>query len=398
MKHKTAELDKIRQCLSTTPRDLLLFELVLQTDVPVKSLLKLKYKDIEHLSIGDELPLPDKPENNREKPFINELILGALQLLLKERSLNPHDYLLQSRKGSKALSVQSVSRIIRGWMEETGLNHINGLRGLRSARRRSMKMEQDRRDLKDNDKKNVTPEIANPDSEEPENILPKIHQPTLQETVYKELEKAIVSGRFAPGRKLVTEDIARTMDVSRIPVREAMGRLEARGFITTRAKWGSMVNELSCENLSEILELRLLLEPEAVAKAVRKSNPSFLINLEKAYHAYAQAKQGSDTNLLLQTNREFHFLIYQQAHSPMLFDIITQLWDRVSPYYHIMFRQLPCPELSTEIRSYHDVIVEGMKNSDTQKAKEGLKADLHEAACFILKLFTLYQKDTNKFY
>ena len=63
--------------------------------------------------------------------------------------------------------------------------------------------------------------VARPDTMQ--TILPKVQSQSVQGIVYKELESAILSGKIPPGQKLVTEEISRMMDVSRIPVREAMG-------------------------------------------------------------------------------------------------------------------------------------------------------------------------------
>ena len=373
------ELDRIREHLATRPRDLLLFELALQTEVPVQNLLRLKVEDVKNLNIGDELPLPGPSGKLESHPVINHEIYHAINKFLKETRPLDNDYLFKSRKGNKALSVPSVSRIIRGWREETGLNHFNGLPGLRLAQRKSRETDHAAGDA---------------NREKPQKVLPKVQNLTIQEKVYRELEKAILSGKIPPGQKLVTEEIARMMDVSRIPVREAMGRLEARGIITTRPKWGRVVNELSRENLKEILELRLLLEPKAASKAALQANNEFLTRLEQAHTAFARARTSPDTSQLLQTNRDFHFLIYKQANSPMLLAIISQLWDKVSPYYHIMFHQslLPSPLIGID---YHEQILNSVTDRNGEEVKRWLTADITDSAKFILELFDAYKKNGN---
>ncbi len=363
------ELDKIRDHLTARPRDLLLFELALQTQVPVQDLLRLKVADVKLLKIGDPLPLSLSLENSSDGPVMNSRIHFALEKLLGETRPLDGDFLFKSRKGNRPLSAPSVSRIIRGWREETGLTHYNGLPGLRHAQR------------KNRDEKKTIPRPGGK-----KKILPKIENRTIQNIVYKELESAILSGQIPPGQKLVTEEISRMMEVSRIPVREAMGRLEARGLISTKPKWGSVVNELSRENLKEVSEIRILLEPQAAAKAALRVDERFLSQLEKLQTAFAKARKGTETNRLLKTNRRFHFLIYEQANSPMLLDIINQLWDKVSPYYHIMFRQ-SLDQSPTVGVSYHENIFESLKKKDEKAVQHWLKADLIDSTGFILRLF-----------
>ena len=97
--------------------------------------------------------------------------------------------------------------------------------------------------------------------------------------------------------------------------------------------------ELSRANLEEILELRLNLECQAARKAVVRVSEDTIRQLLKAHKAFAVARRNNDADKLLKHNREFHMLIYRDAKSPVLLDIIKQLWDRASHYYHIMFRQ-----------------------------------------------------------
>lgn len=372
------ELRKLRTYLANQPRDLLLFELALQTQVPVKKLLELKVQDVKDLEIGDELPLVIPDGENSGAPKINANIFAALNELFKHNTIHDHDYLFKSRKGDQPLSIPSVSRIIRKWMNETGTGHLGGLPGLRQAQRNAQKQEQ----------RPKNQNIAQ------QHNLPQVKSRTVQETVFQELENAILSGKIRPGQKIVTEKIARMMNVSRIPVREAMGRLEAKGLISIKPKWGSMVNELSREKLIEISEMRLLLEPKAAAKATKRVDNRFLALLTEAQSAFADARRTANTTELLNTNRKFHFLIYRQADSPILLDVITQMWDKVSPYYHIMFNQslLKSPTIGLH---YHEHIVQSIKEKNEKEVRRWLKADLTDSTNFILQLFdsTALQKD-----
>ena len=366
------EFNTIRDHLASNPRDLLLFEMILHTKVPVKELLELRVKDVKYLGLGDELPIYDGRENSGAiNPVVTPRLHHALTLFFKDKSGKENDYLFKSRKGDRSLSAASISRIIRGWKEKTGLTHYRGLPSLRQAHRRMVEKEPGH-------------EAETPRSSP--GVLQKVQTRTAQEIVYNELESAIVSGRIPPGQKLVTEDIARMMDVSRIPVREAMGRLEARGFISTRPKWGSVVNRLSRANLKEISEMRILLEPRAGEKATERVDKTFLFKLEKAQAEYANARKGTQTQELLRTNRQFHFLIYKQAGAPILLDIIKQLWDKVSPYYHLMFRQ-SLDHSPTEGVNYHDQIVACLKNGDKKGVTKWLQSDLTGSTGYILRLF-----------
>lgn len=374
-----SNLEKIRDHLSSKPRDLLLLEIAVHSQVPVQEILNLRVKDIQKLEIGDPILFNTQIEENFENlPRMNLAIQRALKILQKENSsIVADNYLFKSRKGNRPLSPQSVSRIIRGWQEELGLEKISGLPGLRLSQKKN--------DI--SQKGTATGQTFT----QAHSALSKIQTKTVQETVYTELENAIISGEIAPGEKLVTEEIARIMDVSRIPVREAMGRLAARGLISKRPKSGSTVNELSRKNLQEISEIRLLLEPKAAGKAVPHVTDEFITTLEEAQRQFAKVRRTTQTKQLLESNRQFHFLIYTQADSPELLNLTKQLWDKVSPYYHIMFGQSLAMSPNIGV-SYHEKIVEALAAKDLEGVQYWITADLVDSTEYILKLFDDYKR------
>ena len=77
-----------------------------------------------------------------------------------------------------------------------------------------------------------------------ERILKPFEVPTLAGMIYNQLLQAIVSAQIRPGERLVTDRIAKQMNVSPIPVREALSRLKEAGFISYQKNKGAVVNEL----------------------------------------------------------------------------------------------------------------------------------------------------------
>lgn len=371
------QLNQIRIFLSKQPRNRLLLEMLLQTTATVKDILALKVSSLKGLEAGSALPLNSAPG---EVPHIFSASMQKyLDKYLEARCPHDHALIFKSNKGGKALTKTSVSRLVRKWIEESGIK-CSGLRGLRSlARTHANEMEGS---LSVSHKEDIT-----------EYALSKVRTMTLQEAVFQELEKAIITGKLLPGQRLTTEKIARVMGVSRIPVREAMARLAQRGFIITLPKKGSVVNELSRDNLKEILDLRLLLESQAVAKAAMNIKEATLEELIDANNEFIEARQQNKADELIVANRKFHMLAYRDSHAPILLEMINQLWDRVSPYYNIMFRQ----SITTHPRkgvNYHDHLIQALQHRDPQKAILWLEKDLIHSAEFVLELFDLHQGNT----
>ena len=379
------DIKTLRDFLSEQPRNRLLLEIILETTATIPEILTLKLAHFTALKTGDLLPVILRTGEKTAPRFTSEM-KAALDQLPGLPSMNDEAFLFMSKKKGKPLSKTSVSRLIRQWLESCGMSHHGGVRALRSAIKATSTIS--------NKGKQRDPVAVDPSLEQYRLsgfTLPKVQNQSLQEVVFQALEKAIISGNIPPGQKLVTEQIAHEMGVSRIPVREAMGRLEARGFIVTRPKWGSVVNELSRKMLKEILELRLLLECEAVVKAAPQVEEQTLDSLKKTNQAFRKARSDNDAEELLKVNRAFHLLAYRDANAPVLLEMINLLWDRVSPYYNIMFRQslAPHPEAGVD---FHNELIVSMEKRDGERARYWIRKDLTRSAEFVLNLFDLYQQ------
>lgn len=212
-------------------------------------------------------------------------------------------------------------------------------------------------------------------------VLKAIEAPTLQEAVYEGLLSAILSGKIAPGERITLENIARQLNVSIMPVREALRRLEAGGFVNIEKNKRIVVKELSLDTLKEILEIRLILESVAIEKAAPIRSEEAMSRLEEIMPHFHVAE---NEEVLLGANKEFHFTIYRQANMPVLMEVITWLWERVSPYLHILIRTEKDWNRDSIIR-IHSGMLEGMRRKDAAEVCKWLRLDLTEAADLLLK-------------
>ena len=361
-----ADIHSIRDNLTGKPRDLLLFDIVTQTCLPAKTWLRLKVKHLYGLKAGDPFPLKSGAGNTGSPPVMNEVLLQSFRRFVTlERPLQ-EDYLFKSRKGRKPLTLPSVSRIVKGWFREAGVNEKGAVFLLRKVW---------------GQQKNTGTHIRDKDRQ----VLEPLELPTLQEAVYKKLESVILSGRIPPGQRIIADGVARQLNISKIPVREALGRLHARGFVSTRPNRGYTVNSLSRKTLEEILELRISLECFAAKKAAVLADRDTLRQLRHAHETYAAATGNHDPGELFTANKNFHYTIYHAAQRPMLINFIDQLWDKVSPYYHILFRRSVKPQPEAGI-GYHRKILSAMADHDAEIAARWLEVDLIDSTAFILNL------------
>jgi len=372
------DVERMRAVLRNKPRDLLLFDLATRTGAPIKHLLQLRVKDLQKLEIGDRFAIGSKTRNVPYYGFMNKVIHVTLQKYVDETGVLGEDYLFRSRKGSEALSLSSVSRMIKGWFKTAGLSESGAAHSLRKTWQVHFKT--------------GSPDLLSDRGEQiGDSVLRPVQVKTTQQVVFEELERAIVSGRIPPGEPLVIEEVTKQMGVSRIPVREAFGRLEAKGFITTLPKRGSIVNELSVENLKEIIEVRLVNESIAARRAALNRSEEVIAQLEDLHEKWIAACNDDDVDELLRVNREFHHTLYRCANMPILQTLIEYLWDRMSPYLHILLRQRDIRDPLTDIR-LHERILKALKRGDPKGVVKWVRTDLKDGARITVELFEIYRK------
>ncbi len=147
------------------------------------------------------------------------------------------------------------------------------------------------------------------------------------DAVTDSLRSAILSGAIAGGAPLKQNDVAAQFGVSIVPVREAFQRLVAEGLAEHRPNRGVLVTALTDADLTEIAELRTLLEPHALRLSAPHLSPSDLAKAEAVLH------RAAGTDDLLERARlhwEFHHALYARAERPRLLDQLGLLHTSLS--------------------------------------------------------------------
>jgi DNA-binding GntR family transcriptional regulator len=133
---------------------------------------------------------------------------------------------------------------------------------------------------------------------------------TLSEQVYEVVRRQILTGKMAPGAPVRQDTIALELGVSKIPLREALNRLEQDGLLSSYPNRGYVVRPITAEEASEVFELRLKLEPHASAEASLKATPAQRAAAEQALAALEAALRQDDAEHVTQ-NRAFHMALIQ---------------------------------------------------------------------------------------
>ncbi|WP_058595448.1 GntR family transcriptional regulator [Microbacterium testaceum] len=149
------------------------------------------------------------------------------------------------------------------------------------------------------------------------------------EVIASRIALAIREKVIPPGAALVQEDLARRFDVSRSPVREALRILATEGVIEMTPGGGASVRTLDRDELDELYELRLLLEPTIADDIVRRISRGEITALESRV---AEMESATDVGRWMRSNFEFHTRLYDAAGRPRTAEILRGLLAAVQPY------------------------------------------------------------------
>lgn len=156
--------------------------------------------------------------------------------------------------------------------------------------------------------------------------------PTAQQFVLGELRRAITTGRLRPGAPIRQDALAEELQVSRVPLREALKTLEGEGLVTHEAHKGYCVATLSLNDLREVYRIRELLEEEAIRHAVARLGDADVGRLEAAQEEVERAAEAGDVPAMAAANRVFHMTLFECAGKPRLVRLIRTLWDSTDAY------------------------------------------------------------------
>ena len=158
-----------------------------------------------------------------------------------------------------------------------------------------------------------------------------IHR-TAADQVVQELRQRILSGELPVGAHLRQEAVAEMFGLSRIPVREALQRLDAQGWLTFAPHRGAFVAGLSTDEVAELFELRLLLEPHLLELAVPRFKADGLDRLKAVASQFEQALAKGDRTAWGAVNRAFHSELYAPAGRPRIAALAGGFDERVEAY------------------------------------------------------------------
>jgi GntR family transcriptional regulator, trigonelline degradation regulator len=154
--------------------------------------------------------------------------------------------------------------------------------------------------------------------------------PGRREQVASRLRDAIVTGRFAPGRRLVERELCELTGVSRTSIREALRELESEGLITTVPHRGPVVSVVSIETAEAIYQVRAVLEGLAAKLFVRGATDEHLRGLRKSLAELKKAQKANSIDGMVAAKAEFYRILLDGAGNEVAANILLTMHMRIS--------------------------------------------------------------------
>ncbi len=192
---------------------------------------------------------------------------------------------------------------------------------------------------------------------------------TVTSMVQERVRQAILDGLLEAGSRIDQNQLAVDLNVSLVPVREALKKLEGEGFVQIVPRRGAFVTTASVEDMEDLYFTRQILEGQAAYHAAPRMTAEQIDKLENLMSRMDVALNHHDFDSFMRLNREFHFVIYDASGSRYLSNIIASLWELSERYrYRYMFIK----DQGASIQREHQAITQACRAHDSKLLRDAI--------------------------
>ncbi|PRA10798.1 hypothetical protein CQ010_11370 [Arthrobacter sp. MYb211] len=193
---------------------------------------------------------------------------------------------------------------------------------------------------------------------------------SLTEQVTTKIRAAIVSGEMTPDNHYSAIAISEKLGVSRTPVREALQLLEKEGIVTVAKNRGVRVNQISLDDIVEVFQVRLIVEPPAAARAVLNASEEDLGTLRELHREMLEVGQTGDGRATLEADKKFHLYLLSLANNAKLDGIVGELRNLVLAHGQVT---IPQARTSQDLASDRDELMKSILERDPSGAATAMR-------------------------
>ena len=218
------------------------------------------------------------------------------------------------------------------------------------------------------------------------------YQP-LREVVCESLREAIRKGILKPGERIMEIQLAEELGVSRTPVREAIRKLELEGYVVMMPRRGTYVANMSIRDINEIFEIRTALESLSNGLAAEHITDEELEHLQRLLVIIGGYIKEGNMEKIVETDIEFHDLMYHAARNQRLVGIISNLRDQLTRFRTL---SMSYPGRLEATLDEHKAIVEAIANGDRKLASKSAEKHMENSEKTLLKAMDAMKEQNAK--
>ncbi|HET6499592.1 MAG TPA: GntR family transcriptional regulator [Amycolatopsis sp.] len=180
-----------------------------------------------------------------------------------------------------------------------------------------------------------------------------------------QLRERILSGRLAPGTRIIQDELAEELRTSRLPVREALRILQSRGLVTLRANQGAWVTQMDMRECELSYKIRERLEPLLLAESAPGLSDE---DIDELWDIQERIEKTTDVEEFLVLDRQLHWATYRHHQADELASMVARLWD-TTQHYRRAFTRLTGTRRGWIIRAEHRLLIEALQARDHASAE-----------------------------
>jgi DNA-binding GntR family transcriptional regulator len=184
---------------------------------------------------------------------------------------------------------------------------------------------------------------------------------SLSDYALRAIREDLIEGRLRPGQRITTEGLAQNLQISHVPVREALRYLEAEGHLERGARSRVVVAPVTATEAEEIYRLREILETEVHATAISKLTAADYAELDAYFAEMEAAVASGDIGTYARSNRAFHFVAFKRSGMKWMLRFLNIVWDAAARYQTSLFAE---SGWEGHLQRHHALIIEAMRNRD----------------------------------
>ena len=210
-------------------------------------------------------------------------------------------------------------------------------------------------------------------------MLEKTESLKTNQWVYQLLRTNLLCGKIQPGLPLTIRGVAEALDVSPMPVREALHRLACEGAVEVKNNRRVIVPMMTAEKFSELCDLRILLETHAAEGALPYIREKDITDLERIDAEIDDAVQKGDVENTSLKNQNFHRTLYSANPFQIAVPLIESLWLQLGPFSRIAISKLE----KIYIVDRHVEAIAALKQQNSFALRRAIEADIRDGIASI---------------